>query len=79
MTLGREQFDAAVARADGSAVAWMVPPATDDEGLPTEQTKAKLEDPSGNVIELKTYSDVHGALEVSAEHEPGGTGVTGVV
>ncbi len=79
VTLGREQFDAAVARADGSAVAWMVPPATDDEGLPTEQTKAKLADPSGNVIELKTYGDVHAALEISAEHEPGGTGVTGVV
>jgi uncharacterized protein len=78
VTLGREQFDAAVARADGSAVAWVVPPATDDKGLPTEQTKAKLADPSGNVVELKTYGDVHAALEISPEYEPGGTGVTGV-
>ena len=78
VTLGREEFDAAVARADASAVAWIVPPATDDEGLPTEQTKAKLADPSGNVIELKTYGDVHAALEISPEHEPGGMGVTGV-
>ncbi len=77
VTLRREEFDAAVARVDRSAVAWIVPPATDNEGLPTEQTKGKLTDPSGNVIELKTYRDVHAALEIPPEHESGVVAVTG--
>ncbi len=41
-----------------TSVQWLVPVATDDAGLPTEQTKAKVCDPSGNVIEFKTYPDV---------------------
>ncbi len=69
-TLGREEFDAAVALVDESAVDWIVRPATEHQGLPTEQTKAKLADPSGNVIELKTYRDTDAALEISFEHEP---------
>jgi extradiol dioxygenase family protein len=45
---------------------WRVSPlSTDDAGQPTEQTKAKLADPSGNVIELKTYVDVTAALELT--------------
>ena len=44
---------------------WLVPVATDDAGLPTEQTKTKVADPSGNVIEFKTYRDVAAALELS--------------
>jgi uncharacterized protein len=67
VTLGRDEFDAAVARVEESAAYWVVPPGTDDPGLPTEQTKAKLADPSGNVIELKTYPDIDAALEVSSE------------
>ena len=70
VTLGREEYDAVVARVEGSMAAWIVPPETDDEGLATEQTKAKLADPSGNVIELKTYPDVHAALEISSEDDP---------
>jgi extradiol dioxygenase family protein/SAM-dependent methyltransferase len=69
VTLERDEFDAAVARVEMSAVAWIVPPGTDDVGLPTEQTKAKLADPSGNVIELKTYPDVESALEISSDGE----------
>ena len=53
-------------------VDWVVPVSTDDEGLPTEQTKAKIADPSGNVIELKTYRDVDAALEISPPLLPGG-------
>jgi extradiol dioxygenase family protein len=68
-TLGREEFDAAVALVDESAATWIVPPATEHQGLPTEQTKAKLADPSGNVIELKTYRDTDAALEISFELE----------
>ena len=48
----------------------MVPVSTDDAGLPTEQTKAKFADPSGNVIELKTYRDVDAALEISTHSYP---------
>ena len=48
----------------------MVPVSTDDEGLVTEQTKAKIADPSGNVIELKTYRDVDAALEISSHSYP---------
>jgi len=43
---------------------------TDDEGTPTEQTKLKIGDPSGNVIELKTYADVAAALEISPHSYP---------
>jgi uncharacterized protein len=70
VALGRDEFDAAVARVEESVVAWIVPPGTDDVGLPTEQTKAKLADPSGNVIELKTYPDIASALGVSPEVSP---------
>lgn len=64
VTLPREQFDALVARLASSGVDWLVPVSTDDEGLSTEQTKTKIVDPSGNVIELKTYRDVAAALEI---------------
>lgn len=40
---------------------------TDDAGTPQEQTKAKIVDPSGNVIELKTYVDPAAALGEEAE------------
>jgi hypothetical protein len=43
---------------------------TDDEGLATEQTKAKIADPSGNVIEIKTYADLGSALEISPHSYP---------
>ena len=53
-----------------SGTEWLVPVSTDDEGQPTEQTKAKIADPSGNVIELKTYRDVDAALEISTYSYP---------
>jgi uncharacterized protein len=70
VTLGRDEFDAVVARLDASGVDWLVPVSTDDAGLPTEQTKGKIADPSGNVIEVKTYRDVAAALEVSPHSYP---------
>ena len=49
----------------------MVGPGLDGRrGATTEQTKAKLVDPSGNVIELKTYRDVDAALEISTYSYP---------
>jgi extradiol dioxygenase family protein len=65
VTLGREDFDALVGRLAAGGARWVSPVSTDDEGLATEQTKAKIADPSGNVIEMKTYADVASALEVS--------------
>jgi hypothetical protein len=70
VTLGREDFDALLARAVAHDVQWVAPVSTDDEGAPTEQTKAKLADPSGNVIEIKTYVDVASALEFSPHSYP---------
>ena len=59
-----------IARLGDCGVAWVSPVSTDDEGLVTEQTKAKIADPSGNVIEVKTYRDVEAALEISAHSYP---------
>jgi len=70
VALGRDEFDAAVARLAATDVRWVSPLSTDDEGKPTEQTKVKIADPSGNVIELKTYADVTAALEISPHSYP---------
>ena len=70
VTLGRDDFDAVVARLDCGRRRLVGPVSTDDEGHPTEQTKAKIADPSGNVIELKTYRDVDAALEISPHSYP---------
>jgi extradiol dioxygenase family protein len=70
VTLSREAFEAAVTRLAEHRVPYLVPVATDDEGLATEQTKTKIADPSGNVIELKTYRDVAAALEISTHSYP---------
>jgi uncharacterized protein len=70
VALGRSEFDAAVARLQAGGVPWLSPVSTDDAGRPTEQTKAKVADPSGNVIELKTYVDVTAALEFSPYSYP---------
>jgi len=70
VTLGRDDFDATISRLTSLGVDWMVPVSTDDEGAPTEQTKAKVADPSGNVVEFKTYRDVDVALEISPHSYP---------
>lgn len=66
VTLGRDEFDAVVARLAARGATWVRPVSTDHEGSPLEQTKAKVRDPSGNVIEIKTYPDMASALEVPA-------------
>ena len=70
VTLARDEFDALVDRLEKSGVEWVVPVTTDDAGLLTEQTKAKVADPSGNVLEFKTYRDVDAALEISTHSYP---------
>jgi hypothetical protein len=70
VTLGRGDFDALAARLAARGVRWVSPVSTDDEGTVTEQTKAKFADPSGNVIEIKTYADVASALEISPHSYP---------
>jgi hypothetical protein len=70
VTLGRDEFDQLVEHLGSSGVDWVSPVATDDTGLMTEQTKATIVDPSGNVIEVKTYRDVHAALEIPAHSYP---------
>src|SRR5580704_12198173 len=70
VTLGSDEFRQLVERLQKSGVEWVVPVTTDDVGLLTEQTKAKIADPSGNVIEVKTYRDVEAALEISSHSYP---------
>ena len=70
VTLGRDEFEAVRARLDAAGVTWVTPVSTDDAGEPTEQTKGKVADPSGNVIEVKTYRDVVAALEISEHSYP---------
>jgi uncharacterized protein len=58
VTLGPAQFTATLGRLESDpAVTWLVPVTTDHAGTPREQTKCKLADPAGNVVELKTYAD----------------------
>jgi uncharacterized protein len=64
VTLDREDFEAVLTHLATRQVQWLTPVSADDEGEATEQTKVKLADPSGNVIELKTYVDVESALEL---------------
>ena len=70
VTLSRDDFDEAIVRLHEHEVQWVVPVSTDEVGTPVEQTKAKIADPSGNVIELKTYVDVAAALEISTHSYP---------
>ena len=70
VTLAREDFDDVVKRLNAADVTWLVPVTTDDAGTDLEQTKTKIADPSGNVIEFKTYADVATALEMSPHSYP---------
>ena len=63
VTLARVELDALLSRLDTGGVDWVDRVSTDFPGTPQEQTKAKIRDPSGNVIELKSYADPSAALE----------------
>ncbi|CAN5754491.1 VOC family protein [soil metagenome] len=62
-TLDRAALRSLVEVAEAADVDWLHRLSTDHAGTPLEQTKAKLRDPSGNVIELKAYADPATALE----------------
>jgi uncharacterized protein len=62
VTVGRDDLQRMLERAEVYGVEFSSEPTTDYAGTPREQTKAKLLDPSGNVIEIKTYVDVVSAL-----------------
>jgi uncharacterized protein len=62
VTLDPPELDALLERLAANGVEWLDPVSTDYAGTPREQTKAKLLDPSGNVIELKTYVDPRAAF-----------------
>ena len=62
VTLPIDELRALVDRLDGR-VEWIDTLTTEHAGTPREQTKSKLADLSGNVIELKAYADADAALE----------------
>ena len=73
VTLGAGDLAAVLARLDTRPVDWITEATTEYAGTPQEQTKAKLHDPSGNVIELKSYADPGAAFErasAQASSEP---------
>lgn len=64
VTLAADQMQVLVARLEMRGVEFASPVATDNAGTPKEQTKTKVFDPSGNVIEVKTYPDPAAALGI---------------
>ena len=50
-----DELEAVLARLDRSSVTWFARPTVDTEGRLNGKTSAKFADPSGNVIELKSY------------------------
>ena len=63
VTLPHNELAALVARVRAHPVEWYHDVVTEYAGTPREQTKAKIIDPSGNVIELKTYVDPAAAFD----------------
>jgi hypothetical protein len=62
VTLSADDMKALIARATARDVVFASVVSTDHAGTAREQTKAKIFDPSGNVIEIKTYVDPATAL-----------------
>ena len=50
-----DELEAVLARLARSSVTWLARPTVDTEGRLNGKTSAKFADPSGNVIELKSY------------------------
>jgi extradiol dioxygenase family protein len=62
VTLEAGELRSLLSRVREKGAVFLSEPATEHAGTPREQTKAKILDPSGNAIELKTYVDVESAL-----------------
>jgi uncharacterized protein len=63
VTLDADALAEVLSRLDSHPITWLERVHTDHAGTPKEQTKAKLLDPSGNAIELKSYADVAAGLQ----------------
>jgi uncharacterized protein len=63
VTLSADALAALLAKLEHYPIRWLDPVSTDHAGTPKEQTKAKLVDPSGNVIEIKAYADLVAGLQ----------------
>jgi uncharacterized protein len=63
VSLDPDELCALLERLARHPIDWLDEVSTDYAGTPREQTKAKLLDPSGNVIELKTYVDPVAAFD----------------
>ncbi len=62
VTVDADNLRRLVERAQAHHVVFLSALSTDYAGTPREQTKAKILDPSGNAIELKTYVDPEAAF-----------------
>ena len=62
VALSSVDLRALLTRLSPHTIDWVHPPTIDHAGTSKEQRKAKLRDPSGNVIELKSYADVSASL-----------------
>jgi extradiol dioxygenase family protein len=62
VTLDRAVLDELMARLEGLPVRWINRVSTDTVGTFRGKTSARLADPSGNIIELKSYDDAGAAL-----------------
>jgi extradiol dioxygenase family protein len=65
VTVETDELDELMTRLGAAPIEWVSPLHTDYPGTPQEQTKAKIADPSGNVIELKAYVDPSAAFETT--------------
>lgn len=61
--LPRAAWEDYAARATKAGARFVRPIATDNPGAPDEQSKFMIADPSGNLIEFKTYPNEPAALE----------------
>jgi extradiol dioxygenase family protein len=57
VTMSVDSLSRLLDRLEAADIRWLQPRTVDNRGTPTEQHKAKLIDPSGNVVELKAYAD----------------------
>src|SRR5262249_20265667 len=62
VTLDAEELRVLLDRVRANGAVFLSDTTTDYAGTAREQTKAKILDPSGNAIELKSYVDVETAL-----------------
>lgn len=70
VTLSADELTELLDQLAAHPVQWLSPVSTDYPGTPREQTKAKVLDPSGNAIELKTYADPSAVFAIPPRPSP---------